>query len=415
MSYAPRIVDELISSAIDSAGAVVLRGARAVGKTRTAQRFAKSTLFLDSSDPRAILAREQPRLALEGETPRLLDEWQVVPEIWNEVRHEVDARATAGQFILSGSAIPPENDKRHSGAGRFRQILMRTMSFLETGHSTGQISLAKIFENPAIEIVESRLEFDEVVERMVIGGWPGWRNRSERDAIDHMNSYLTDIAEHDFVQIAGTRRDPRRLIAYLRSIASMIGQPTSYATLTSRMTEVAALEVGPAAASQLHDLASRLFLVEDQPAWAPKLRSKTAALQTPKRHLTDPSMAATLLGAGADRLIAETETLGFLFESQVVHDLRVYAQAMAAREVAHYRDVKGRDEIDVIVENDRGDWLAIEVKLGSNRVEEAANQLLRVTQKMVRPPAACVVIVPTGITHVRKDGVLVVPLTVLGP
>lgn len=415
MNYAPRVVDRLVANALGSAGAVVLRGPRAVGKTRTAQQFAASSLFLDSADPLAALAREQPQVVLEGATPRLLDEWQVVPEIWNEVRHEVDARGQAGQFILSGSAIPPENDRRHSGAGRFRQIMMRTMSFFETGHSTGEVSLAGIFENPAIEVIRSQQDFGGVVERIVTGGWPGWRNSSERDSADHMNSYISDIAEHDFVQVAGTRRDPRRLIAYLRAIATMTAQPSSYATLTARMAELTSIEVGPTAASQLHDLASRLFLLEDQPGWAPKLRSKTAALQTPKRHLADPSAAAALLGARSDRLLSEPETLGFIFESQVIHDLRVYAQAMGAREVAHYRDVKGRDEIDVIVENERGDWLAIEVKLGAKRVEEAADQLLRVTQKMVRPPTASIVIVPTGIAHMRKDGVLVVPLTVLGP
>jgi len=415
MNYAPRVVDRLVANALGSAGAVVLRGPRAVGKTRTAQQFAASSLFLDSADPLAALAREQPQVVLEGATPRLLDEWQVVPEIWNEVRHEVDARGQAGQFILSGSAIPPENDRRHSGAGRFRQIMMRTMSFFETGHSTGEVSLAGIFENPAIEVIRSQQDFGGVVERIVTGGWPGWRNSSERDSADHLNSYISDIAEHDFVQLAGTRRVPRRLIAYLRAIATMTAQPSSYATLTARMAELTSIEVGPTAASQLHDLASRLFLLEDQPGWAPKLRSRTAALQTPKRHLADPSAAAALLGARSDRLLSEPETLGFIFESQVIHDLRVYAQAMGAREVAHYRDVKGRDEIDVIVENERGDWLAIEVKLGAKRVEEAADQLLRVTQKMVRPPIASIVIVPTGIAHMRKDGVLVVPLTVLSP
>lgn len=413
--YLPRVVDAEIREGIETAGALVLRGARAVGKTESARQVAASELRLDSADPRAALAREQPQSALNGEVPRLLDEWQLVPTLWNEVRHAVDDRRRNGQFVLSGSAVPEEDARRHSGAGRFRQVAMRTMTLFETGESTGKVSLSALLSGDLPDVEESEAGFEDIVQRIVTGGWPGWFRASEPAARGRATDYLDDIAEHDFVQIAGARRDPRRLSAYLRSLAALIAQPAPAATVTRRMREESNTPVGESAAPQLHALAERLFLVEDQPAWSPKLRSRTAAVQTPKRHLADPSLAAALLTAGTDRLLTEPETLGFLFESQVVHDLRVYAQAARVRGVFHYRDVKGRDEIDAVVEAADGSWIAVEVKLGLGAIEGAASNLTRVAAKISRAPVARVMVVPSGIAHRRSDGVLVVPLSVLGP
>lgn len=414
MHYKPRVVDAEIGEGLATAGALVLRGARAVGKTESARQVAASELRLDSADPLAALARQQPSVVLAGDTPRLLDEWQVVPEIWNEVRHEVDARRAPGQFILSGSAVPQDEIRRHPGAGRFRQVNMRTMTFAETGHSSSQISLQALFKAQAIAPTASPLEFAAVVARIVTGGWPGWYEAQTSDAGTRSLSYLADITEHDFVQVAGTRRDPRRFLGYLRALAACTAQPSAFAALGRRMADEANVAVGEGAVPLLHDLAQRLYLSEDQPAWAPKLRSRTAAIQTPKRHLTDPSLGAALLGANVDRLLIEPETLGFLFESQVVHDLRVYAQAIGARGVFHYRDQRGRDEIDVVIEATDGSWLACEVKLGLGAVDAAAANLLRVTQTIQRQPAACVVVIPSGVAHRRDDGVYVVPIGVLG-
>lgn len=411
--YVPRIVDDEISRSLSSAGAVVLRGTRAVGKTESARRVAASELRLDSTDPRAVLARAQPGSALDGAMPRLLDEWQVVPELWNEVRHAVDDRQATGQFLLTGSAWPNDSHLLHSGAGRFAQVTMRTMSLAETGDSTGEVSLAALFDD-RVPLAESASDFAGLVRRLVRGGWPGWLGADEAVARSRAGSYLNDIAEHDFPSLAGPRRDPRRLLAFLRALAGLSAQPATYAAITRRMNEDSA-GVGAAAVPELHDLAQRLYLVEDQPAWSPSLRSRTALLQTPSRHLADPSLAAALLGAGTDRLLGEPQTLGFLFESQVVHDLRIFAQAMGARGVFHYRDARARDELDAVVEASDGRWIAIEVKLGVGQVDAAAANLRRVTAKVSRPPEACVVVVPTGVAHRRSDGVLVVPLTVLGP
>lgn len=411
--YVPRIVDEEIRTALNAAGAVVLRGTRAVGKTESARRVAASELRLDSSDPRAVLARTQPTSALEGPVPRLLDEWQVVPELWNEVRHAVDDRRASGQFLLTGSAWPNDDHLLHSGAGRFAQVTMRTMALAETGDSTAAVSLTELFSGD-LPLAESSTDFAALVGRIVRGGWPGWFDADEATASLRARSYLNDIAEHDFPTVAGPRRDPRRLLAFLRALAGLTAQPASQAAITRRMNEDATV-VGAAAVPELFDLAQRLYLVENQPAWSPSLRSRTALLQTPSRHLADPSLAAALLGAGTYRLLSEPHTLGFLFESQVVHDLRVYAQAIGARGVFHYRDAKARDEIDAVVEASDGRWVAVEVKLGLSQVDAAASNLLRVVAKVARPPEACVVITPSGVAYRRPDGVLVVPLTVLGP
>jgi len=413
--YIPRVVDHEIAEALTTSGALVLQGARAVGKTESSRQVASSELRLDGTDPRAVLAREQPATSLAGEAPRLLDEWQFVPEIWNEVRHAVDDRGESGQFILSGSAIPDDGALRHSGAGRFRRVMMRTMTLFETGESNGHVSLRSLLNGEGIDVVESKTTFEEVVRRIVVGGWPGWRQVDEQTAMTRALSYVEDISEHDFVQLAGQRRDPRRFTAYLRAMASLVAQPAAYTAITRRLEDSSNLRVGAAAVPDLHDFASRLYIAEDQPAWSPKLRSRTALLQTPKRHLADPSLAAALLGASAERLLLELNTLGIFFESQVVHDLRVYAQTTKAQSVFHYRDSKGRDEIDIVVEDSDGSWIAVEVKLGAHAVEEAANALHRVTAKIERPPTAMVIVVPTGVAYQRPDGIHVVPLTVLGP
>lgn len=413
--YVPRISDAQLTRALNTAGAVLIEGPRACGKTESARQLAASELRLDDEQsPRVALARESAATALDGATPRLLDEYQFVPALWNAVRRAVDERRAPGQFILTGSATPDDNPGRHPGAGRIRRVTMRTMTFAETGHSTGAVSLAGLFEGADIPHADAPLSLTEVVSRVVVGGWPGWLGAAEVEAREQAVSYLYDLTQHDFPTLAGPRRDPRRLDALLRALAVLSAQPTSLAAITRRMREMESLTAADATVATLLDFAVRMYLVEDQPAWMPSLRGSNTAHQTPVRHLADPSLAAALMGAGSERLLREPETLGHLFESQVVHDVRVYAQALSARGVYHFRDSKGRDEIDVVVEDAQGRWVAIEVKLGLGHVEDAAANLLRVTAKMVRPPTARVVVVPTGIAHRRADGVAVVPLTTLG-
>jgi predicted AAA+ superfamily ATPase len=287
------------------------------------------------------------------------------------------------------------------------------MTLVESGHSTGEVGLGDLVSGE-VEQHQSRLDFREVMTRLVTGGWPGWIDNGEKAARGRIEAYLDDISQVEFPQVAGKRRDPRRFLAFLEAFAAMSAQPASFASITRRLRESSALTFGESAVPELYDLASRLYLVDDLPAWSVNLRSKTAALRTPKRHLADPSLAASLLRASSERLIAEPATAGFLFESQVTHDLRVYSQAEGWRGAFHFRDTKGRDEIDVVLETDSGDWIGVEVKLGLNQIDAAARSLLRVSAKMARPPRSLVVITPTGVAHKRDDGVLAVPLTVLG-
>jgi predicted AAA+ superfamily ATPase len=277
------------------------------------------------------------------------------------------------------------------------------------------VSLAGLLAGGPVEPEESAIDFRATVSRIVTGGWPGWWQAAEPDALANAGSYIADIVERDFPAVAGPRRDPRRLLALLRALAGLEAHPATEAAVTRRMSADDGTRVAGATARSLIDLASRLYLLADQGAWAAKLRSASALARLPKRHLADPSLAAALLGATSDRLLAEPDTLGHLFESQVVHDLAVYARSHAWRGVFHLRDTKGRDEIDAVVEADDGRWIGIEAKLGEGGVDAGAANLLRVAAKVAHPPAALAIVTPVGIAHRRPDGVIVLPLTVLGP
>lgn len=250
---------------------------------------------------------------------------------------------------------------------------------------------------------------------MVRGGWPGWLDLEADDAAEAVASYVDEMSEHDYPLVGGPRRDPRRFRAFLAAYAGLVAQPASLAAVRRRMGEITGRRPADSLVSELHDFAARLFLVEDQPAWAARLRSRTPLIQTPKRHLADPSLALALLGAGASRLLNDPQTLGIVLESQAVHDLRVAAQAARMRGVFHLRDAKGRDEIDVVVEARDGRWAGFEVKLSHRAVDDAAAALLRVAAKVERPAAALAVIIPTGPVLRRPDGVWVIPLACLRP
>ncbi|NKY18339.1 DUF4143 domain-containing protein [Tsukamurella spumae] len=414
-SYLPRVVDEVLERRLRTSGGLLIRGPRACGKTESARRLARSEIRLDSSSPEVALARTDPMLALVGATPRLLDEWQEIPEIWNAVRHEIDDRRERGQFILTGSATPPDDARRHPGAGRISSVAMRTMTLGERRAPGADASLAALFDGTLLANSGTSASVADYADWLVSGGWPGWIDLPASDARTNVRSYIEEISEHDYPEVAGARRDPRRMIAFLTAYAGVIGQPASYAAIARRIGEISGVEPSAALVPVLHDFAARLFLIEDQPAWATRLRSRTSLLQTPKRHLADPSLALSLLGATPGRLLMDLETLGIAFESQAVHDLRVVADAMGARGVFHLRDTKGRDEIDVVVEAEDGAWAGFEVKLSHRHLDAAAANLIRVAAKVERPPTALAVIIPTGPVARRPDGVWVIPLACLRP
>ncbi|MDO5513161.1 ATP-binding protein [Corynebacterium sp.] len=413
-NYIPRIVDAELDRALRSSGAIFIKGPRACGKTATARQVAASEIRLDTPSPDVTLVEADPRLVLDGATPRLIDEWQAVPEVWNAVRHAVDDRQDTGQFILTGSATPATDALRHPGAGRIRSLTMRTMTIAERVEGR-RASWAALLDGSLEPGPGTEASVADYAEWLVSGGWPGFRGLDTLDAAEGVSSYLQEMSEHDYPEIGGMRRDPRRFISFLRAYAGLVAQPATAAAVRRRMGELSGAEPAPGTVDTLHDFAARLFLIEDQPAWATTLRSRTSLVQMPKRHLADPSLAAALLGATPQRLLADLETLGILFESQTIHDLRVVAQANRARGVFHLRDSKGRDELDAVVENPDGSWVGVEVKLSHRQVEAAAEHLLSTAAKVERPPAALVVIIPTGPIVQLPNGVWVIPLACLAP
>ncbi len=416
--YRPRIADHELKERLAAAGAVVIEGPRVCGKTTTARQAAASEVLMDADPAVRPTMAVDPRLLLDGAAPRLIDEWQTEPGIWNFVRRAVDDRPGLGHFILTGSAVPPDDITRHTGAGRMSRLRLRPMSLFELGRATGQASLKRILAGdsaPAVVVQDPHLE--ELARLICVGGWPGhFRRRSDDAALLANRDYLDEVRRVDIRRVDGIGRDPERVGRFLRTLARNTATSASLATMARDAGGADDALAAETARSYLIAL-ERLMVVEQQPPWAPHLRSRSRLRQAPKRHFTDPSLAAAALGAGPANLMKDIPWFGLLFESLVVRDLRVYAQAMAAR-VYHYRDNTGL-EVDAIVEAGPGRWAAFEVKMGQGRIEEAAATLLRFANRVdtarMGPPAALAVITGGGYGYQRPDGVGVIPLRALGP
>lgn len=413
--YRPRVADAELASRLAATGAVVIDGPRGCGKTETARQAAASEVRLDVDDEARAAGLLAPALLLEGDRPRLIDEWQLVPAIWNQVRREVDATGgRPGQFILTGSAVPADDVTRHSGALRFSRLRMRPMSLVEAGYSTGDISLKDLLDGAEPRAVDPGLTINDLAERITVGGWPNLQDRTIDEALIALRGYLEETRRVDLARVDGIARDPENVARVLRSLARNV------ATVAS--ARAIAADVGGAEGPIDHHTVlgylaalSRLFVVEDLPAWSPALRSRTILRGAPTRHFVDPSLGVAALGTRPDRLLRDVETLGFLFESLVVRDLRIYAQALDAS-VFHYRDSTDL-EADAIVERRDGAWAAFEVKLGQGAVDRAAEALLRVAAR-VDPekhgkPAVLAVITGWGYGYRRPDGVAVIPIGAL--
>jgi predicted AAA+ superfamily ATPase len=414
--YQPRIVDAELSARLEATGAVLIEGPKACGKTATARRIAASEALLDVDAGAREAAAVDPALVLAGTTPRLIDEWQLAPAIWNHVRRAVDDRRAPGQFILAGSAVPPDDITRHTGAGRITRLRMRPMSLLEAGVSSGTISLAGLLAGEPAHSTDPGLRVADLAREIAVGGWPGFRGLGVEQALRAVRDYLEEIRRVDIGRVEGRRRDPERVGALLRSLARNVATHAATATLAGDTAGANGPLKDDTVGEYLAAL-KRLMIVEDQPAWAPHLRSKYAVRAAPKRHFVDPSLAVAALRATPAWLLREIKLLGFLFESLVVRDLRVYAQAADAH-VLQYRD-SHNVEVDAIVETADGRWAAFEVKLGSGQVDEAAATLRRFAGQIDTAssgsPATLGVIVGTGYGHRREDGVQVIPVGALGP
>lgn len=418
MVYVPRVVDAELSELLSAVGAVVLEGPRAVGKTATARQQAVSEVLLDVDLNAQQLAAVDPVLLLPGAVPRLLDEWQIEPRLWNQVRREVDARGDPGQFILTGSAVPADDDARHTGAGRIARLRVRPMSLFESGHSSGEMSLAALFDGTAPRVAQPSLStLPEIVDRICIGGFPTVTSMTPDVAQRLMRAYLSEIARTDIQRVDGIRRDPVRVDRVLRSLARNIATEAKFAGIAADAGDEGQPLDRETVTAYL-DALERLMIVENAPSWSAELRSRARLRQAPKRHFADPSLAVAALNANPRQLLGDLNYTGFLFESLVVRDLRVYLQRLGGR-VLHYRD-SNQHEVDVILQADDGRWAAVEVKLGTASVDAAAGSLETFMQgldltKCGEASFKAVITAAGSSAFRRPDGVSVVPIGALGP
>lgn len=404
--------------ALESSGAVLLEGPKWCGKTSTAAQAAHSVLYMQDPDSRTAnlaLADTKPSLLLVGQVPRLIDEWQMAPVLWDAVRFEVDRRGELGQFILTGSAVPVDNATAHTGTGRISRLKMRTMSLFESGESTGSVSLAALFNGTQdSEGFRSELHIDELAWILCRGGWPASLKVQGPAALRMAADYVESIINHDISELDGVSKNPDRVRSLLRSLARNTSTTANYQTIIDDL-EANDQSLSSTTVSSYFNALRRIFVVENLPAWMPSIRSKTAIRTSEKRHFVDPSIATAALRMLPSALLKDFETFGLLFESLCTRDIRVYAQSIDG-DVFHFRDKTGL-EADLIVRLRDGRWGAIEVKLGQSQIEEAAKNLLAVKARIdtERMGESSFLMVLTGgeYSYQRPDGIWVVPLACL--
>lgn len=414
--YLKRIADRVLQERLAASGAVLIEGPKWCGKTRTALENSKSHLFMQDPD-KAIsylkAADTKPSLLLKGDTPRLLDEWQTAPVLWDAVRFMVDQRGKSGQFILTGSAVPKDNVVQHTGTGRISRLLMRPMSLYESMESNGSVSLKALFDGETEIDNFSTLTIEQIAFAIVRGGWPASIGESEKIALRHAIDYVEAIINADVSRVDGIEKNPVRVRALLRSLSRNISTLAAIRTIHDDIAMGDADEsISEKTISQYLGALDRIFVTENLPAWNPALRSKTAIRTSPKRQFVDPSIAAAVMRLTPSRLLEDFNYFGFLFESLCDRDLRIYAEAIDGQ-VFHYRDGSGLEADAVIALND-GRWAAVEVKLGSKEIEDAAVHLLELKNKVntekMREPSFLMILTGTEIAYRREDGVYVVPL-----
>lgn len=418
--YKSRIVDEKISEYLKVFGAVCIEGAKWCGKTWTSTYHCNSQIMIGNPEnnfQNRKLAEMSPSLVLEGETPRLIDEWQEVPPLWDAVRYEVDKRAEKGQFILTGSATPNHKGIMHSGAGRIAKLRMRTMSLYESGDSSGKVSLKDIFNGTMKPVMTGEVDLRELMNLIVRGGWPGNLDVTVEQASLLPLEYLNAVIDDDVYRIDGIKRDAKKMRLLLKSLARNESTTVTNKTLKNDIKEMDDEDVNIDTVAEYLDIFNRLFITDNQPPFSSNIRSSVRIKQAEKRHFADPSFACALLGANAERLIGDLETAGFMFEALCERDLRIYAESLSGK-MYHYQDYAGR-EIDAVVETNEGEWFAFEIKLGANQIDAAAENLIAIRDSIasekegIPPKELCVICGLTNAAYKREDGVYVVPITAL--
>jgi hypothetical protein len=419
LNYRARVVDAELSERLTSIGAVLIDGPKGCGKTETALRQAKSSVRFDTdANARALLGLNPDEL-FEQETPILFDEWQRAPEIWDQVRRHVDDLSRRGLYILTGSATPRYERELHSGAGRIGTLRMRPMSLFESGHSTGEVSLAALLHGEDQKAKRTVMTVPGLMERIVIGGWPALLDQSERSARGWLADYLAQIIDIDIPELGTGKRTPDRLRRALASLGRSVGTAIKVTALGADIAGDDHRAPAKETVNSYLDALDRLKLTENSPTWKPHMRSRTELREAPVRYFVDPSLGTAALKVGSRDLLADVEAAGFHFEAMAVRDVRIYAQSLSGA-VYSWRESHGRKEVDAIVDTPDG-WAAFEVKLTGDQkvIDRAAKGLLDfaavVDASKHGSPSALVVVTATGGGGKRTDGVHVVPISALGP
>ncbi len=417
--YKKRVADKELLELLESSGAVLIEGAKWCGKTSTGLNAASSVIYMQNEDNAGMykqMASTKPSLLLEGETPRLIDEWQDAPVLWNAVRFAVDQRQKTNQFILTGSAVPKDDDKRHSGTGRIARLRMCPMSLWESNESSGKISLQQLFDNEPDVAETSEMTLEMLAFALCRGGWPASIQKTGKVALRTARNYVDEVVELDVHRLDGIERNAQRVRKLMQSLARNVSTMASNETV---MADVTANDttLSPTTFASYMNALRRIFVVDDVDAWLPSLRSRTAIRTSPKRHFVDPSIPAVLLRLTPEGLLKDFKTFGFLFEDLCARDLRVYAQAIDG-DVYHYRD-KNELECDLIISRRNGQWAGVEVKLGKNEEDDAAANLLKLASKIdetkMQKPSFLMILTGGQFAYRRPDGVYVVPIGCLKP
>lgn len=416
--YKQRIADRILERKVQGRGAALIEGPKWCGKTTTAKQLAKSVLDLGDY---AVLKQSlelieiSPKTLLEGNTPRLIDEWQALPPIWDSIRSEVDRRGEPSQFILTGSSVLPEADETvHSGTGRFATIKMRPMSLYESGESNGTVSLKDLFDGKTIDVQQNDLNIEDIAYLTCRGGWPWATIISKKVALEQAFDYVDSVIQKDIQRVDKVKRSAERAKLLLRSYARNISQQVSYNTIRKDMLSNDANTLDEDTVADYIKALKKLFVIEDLAAWNPNIRSKAAIRTGDTRHFVDPSIGTAILGLGPKDLINDLRSFGFFFEDMVVRDLRVYAEALDG-ELYHYRDSSGL-ECDTVLHRRNGSYALMEVKLGGEqKIEDGAKNMLSLaenidTDKMPAPSFMAVIVGVGQYAFRRKDGVYVIPI-----
>lgn len=416
--YRNRVVDAILQEKLEGKGAVLIEGPKWCGKTTTAEQIAKSVLYMDdpqSKEQNVNMAALNPKRLLSGETPRLIDEWQIAPKLWDAIRFEVDHRDDLGQFVLTGSAVPPDTKEiTHSGTGRFSWLMMRPMSLYESGESTGEVSLSRLFEGKGEVDGESKLDLERVAFLICRGGWPRSIDMRDKIALNQAIDYYDAVVHSDINRADGVEKNPERVKRLMRSLARNQGQQIANTAIAADIAANNESTINQETVASYISALKKIFVVEDMPAWNPNLRSKSAIRTSDTRYFVDASIAAAALGIGPNDLINDLNTMGFLFETMCVRDLRVYAEALGGS-VYHFRNKAGL-ECDAVVHLRNGSYGLIEIKLGGEKlIREGVETLTSLTEsidtsKMKEPAFRMILTAADQYAYRREDGICIVPV-----